>query len=57
MIYLAWIFRSMFCKHTFEYEEIDSVVRDYSGNEVKSGVKVSATCEKCGWHRKYWKFN
>lgn len=52
MRHLVWYLRSVFCKHEWDYEEKFVKVI----NSGKQDYKVSATCKKCGWHRKYWKF-
>lgn len=60
--FLTNYFRQCFCKHKFNYEE--SYVKEndrFDPDEhflIKGGegVKVSATCEKCGYHRSYWKY-
>src|SRR5271166_6094669 len=55
MRWLVWYIRSWFCSHKWEYAECNY---EYSngGLVCKTGPKVSATCESCGWHRSYWKF-
>lgn len=55
MIYLAWLFRAMFCKHKFDYHEVQYTERTYGQPNERNGIKVSATCKNCGWHRSYWK--
>lgn len=57
MTYIFWAIRSAFCKHDFEYDETHSSNTDAHGRKIREGMRVSATCSKCGWHRKYWKFN
>lgn len=54
MRWLIWYIRSWFCKHDWEREER----RFISDGEFrhKEGVRVSATCKKCIWHRSYWKY-
>lgn len=46
--------RQCFCKHQWKLEEKYISVRDLSGD--KNSEKVSATCEKCCYHKSYWKF-
>ena len=50
--------RECFCKHEFEYEEIViKLFEDFWGRKKENCTKVSATCKKCGFHKKpYWKF-
>lgn len=60
--------RSCFCKHEWQYEQYDQVKihrpawESYCIGEaakpepIITGVIVSATCKKCGWHRSYSKF-
>ena len=57
MMHLIWYLRSAFCRHDWDYQE--SHMREYGNYSslTREGIKVSATCKKCGWHRKYWKFN
>jgi RNase P subunit RPR2 len=55
MRWLVWYIRSAFCKHDWKIEEYP--YEKCMGNEiVETGFKVSATCKKCGWHRRYRKF-
>ena len=57
MRYLIWWLRGCFCKHIFKYDE-----RTYNSSNMfgsystTNNVIVSATCEPCGWHRSYLKF-
>lgn len=55
MRYLLWMINSSFCKHTFVYEEKWFTKKTL--NNTKQFLIVSATCKKCGWHRRYNKFN
>jgi hypothetical protein len=48
-------FRQVFCKHEWEREECKTEWRDGLGSH-KKGLKVSATCVKCCYHKSYWKF-
>lgn len=48
-------FRQAFCAHEYEYAEVPYRVSDDFGTR-RDGIKVSATCTKCGYHRSYWKF-
>lgn len=48
--------REMFCKHSFKLEESRHSIVDHRGDLVRRGVKVSATCTTCGYHKSYWKF-
>lgn len=53
--------RECFCKHEFEYEEGRCVIRGdgwfvSDTEKVREGIKVSVTCKKCSYHKKYWKF-
>jgi hypothetical protein len=54
MRWLINYFREMFCKHDFVYAEEFSSRKSEFGN--RNGVRVSATCKKCGYHKSYWKF-
>lgn len=61
MTWLIWWIRSWFCSHSFKIEEQWYKIRslDYWGNYTGAGVDkchVSATCTKCNWHRRYYKF-
>ena len=60
MHYIIWWFLSLFCKHTWKLEEraYEAITKNDYGTIVKSrhNVKVSATCNNCGWHRSYYKF-
>lgn len=49
---IVWAVRSIFCNHNWIKEEL--IDRDFTGDV--DNVKVSVTCNKCGWHRSYWKF-
>lgn len=53
MRHLIWYLRSAFCKHEWEYDQTNWVP---FGNGKVENVLMSATCKKCGWHRKYNKF-
>lgn len=56
MIRLIQYIRSMFCKHELVFEE-KHTEDYYARKELKnSGIKVSVTCKKCGYHHNYWKF-
>lgn len=60
MRWLMWYIRSIFCNHNWNYDERDYVkVEKYDDGEkfTQRGLKVSATCNTCGWHRNYWKHN
>lgn len=52
--------RTTFCKHNWKFEE--AMAEWVTHNEFdkivnkKTNISVSATCVKCGWHRKYTKF-
>lgn len=48
-------FKSLWCKHEFKYEEIFFQKHGYT-EILKQGIKVSRTCNKCGWHKSYWKY-
>lgn len=50
MRHLIWYLRSAFCKHEWEREE------KFANGAYKDDYRVSTTCNKCGWHRSYWKF-
>ncbi len=57
MRWLINYFRSAFCKHDWEREEMFAKQMDEFGFETGfSSIMVSATCKKCGWHKSYWKF-
>ncbi len=59
MRWLLWYLRSLTCRHTWTYDEADWTRRQVyeSGLTVNaSGITVSATCTKCGWHRTYQKW-
>lgn len=52
MRWLWWYLCSVFCRHRWKLEERTF---DY----VRGGgqtTRVSATCEGCGWHRSYKKW-
>lgn len=53
MRWLIQYIRSCFCKHEWAFEE-EYVRAPYSG---RSGPVVSVTCEKCAYHKSYWKFS
>lgn len=55
MRYIIWMIYSSFCRHNFIREEQWSV-RCYPNGKEDKWLVVSATCKKCGWHRKYKKF-
>lgn len=53
--------RSCFCKHEFEYDERSYIIWgdglfEPAGTVNRRGIKVSATCKKCRYHKSYWKF-
>jgi len=54
MRWLIEYIRSLFCKHDFEYENIEA--SSSSDFHFREGVKVSRTCRKCGYHKSYWKY-
>lgn len=59
MRWLIWYIRSCFCKHAFNYDEREYKSNRYSplGALIKcEGPMISATCDKCGYHKAYWKF-
>jgi RNase P subunit RPR2 len=47
--------RQCLCKHEWEQEQSRAVSKGWLGNTYDS-VRVSLTCTKCGWHRRYWKY-
>ena len=49
-------FRSLSCKHEFTYEETPYTTHDIDNIVLRRGIKVSRTCNKCGWHTSYWKY-
>lgn len=58
MRWLLWYARTLWCHHTWTYDEADWTRRQVyeSGLTLNaSGIMVSATCTKCGWHRTYVK--
>lgn len=55
-MFIIWWLNSLFCDHIWSYEEVIFSIRDEFGDITRSGPKVSATCDKCGWHRSYWKY-
>lgn len=68
MTWLIWWIRNWFCIHSWKLEEKTFLKQkeEYAGNScgldkwniVKHPVEyVSATCQKCGWHRSYKKWN
>ena len=52
---LMW-FRSLACKHKWKYETYEYGMSTMWASKYEYNHRVSATCEDCGWHRKYWKF-
>jgi hypothetical protein len=50
---IFWI-RSWFCNHKFNYSESNFTSENDFGRQVS--IKISATCQNCGWHRSYWKY-
>ena len=55
MRYIVNYFRQVFCKHEWITEECVAT-SDVEWGKSKRGLKVSATCKKCGYHKTYWKF-
>lgn len=51
MRWIIYYFRQCFCKHDWDYSEVTWVQGTNAGRTI-----VSATCNKCGWHRSYPKF-
>ncbi len=47
--------RECFCKHEWERDEEYCEHEKNHGGYMK-GTKVSATCNKCGYHKSYWKY-
>ena len=56
MRWLVNYIRSVLCKHDWEREEAICSKRFFIDSPEQIGVRVSATCKKCGWHKSYWKF-
>lgn len=56
MKWLVWSIRTWFCNHEWDIEERPYEKHYLDENFVARNVVVSATCKKCGWHRKYKKF-
>lgn len=59
MRWFANYIRQVMCRHSFVAEEMDYVVRDMLFGETfvaERGIKVSQTCNDCGYHRSYKKF-
>ncbi len=57
MMWFVDYIRRCFCGHEFKFEEIHYEL--FSENHVrliKSGPRIARTCNKCGWHKSYWKF-
>jgi hypothetical protein len=50
--WLAQYLREVFCRHSWKTEEA-RFTYVFGGGET---VRVSATCEKCGYHRVYDKW-
>jgi RNase P subunit RPR2 len=57
MKWLIWSIRTWFCKHKWERDEQWTHTVSTYGSIEERYIMVSATCEECGWHRKYKKFN
>lgn len=55
MRWLVNYIRQCFCQHEWKLEELPASVFE-DRILVKRSVKVSATCQKCGYHRSYWKW-
>jgi RNase P subunit RPR2 len=47
--------RQVFCAHDWLKEE-DMYTMRYEGKVIDRNTRVSLTCNKCGYHRKYMKF-
>ena len=48
--------RSLFCKHTFEYEDTHVTIVGKNESEiVRAGEKRFIFCPKCGYHKCFWK--
>lgn len=54
MRYLALYLRQCFCRHDFEREE--AFYRHRGEFQTKDSIRISLLCEKCGYHRSFWKF-
>ena len=56
--------KMLFCNHKFIFSEAkcEEYVWDYVDEFesvkrlTRNGTRVSQTCEKCGFHRSYWKY-
>ena len=55
MRWFFWYIKQVFCTHNFEYEE-ESYTEQHYGRVTRKGIRISATCKKCGLHRSYWKY-
>ena len=52
---LAEYIKKICCKHDLKLEEYP-YIQDYQLKGVcRQGYKVSVTCNKCGYHKSYWK--
>lgn len=48
-------FRQVFCKHAWNFEECTT--REFlEGRLIRTGQRVTATCQKCAYYKSYWKF-
>jgi hypothetical protein len=56
MRWLIEYIKSCFCNHKFEYGELHAEITGDFNEIIKQGIRVSATCSKCGYHKSYWKF-
>lgn len=57
--WMVWYGRSLLCQHVWSYDEVPYVHQwtlSSGGKKEYNNVTVSATCQKCGWHRSYDKW-
>lgn len=53
MRWIIWYIRSAFCNHTWKFDE---ATFESSGDiSYKKGIRISALCTKCSYHRSFWK--
>jgi hypothetical protein len=56
MRWLSMYLQQVFCKHKLVTEETFCTKSDPSIGSTREGPKISILCDRCGYHKSFWKF-